>query len=227
MRRHRAPAQVAAGVFTCVAVLTSCGTSPADESTHPSEPSEAPRLPLADCDAPTPTGKVDRSGYGIGRTSGLKYSRGVMQVSIDASDGRPDECVEFAKWGNDSVEIAPDSLLFTFSGGNGEGGQFEFLASALTGERTPDSRDVGELTDPISAMVGVSVDGIYYTAPACSLTLTRVSGHRAAGRFTCAQAISQDANPFAPSDDVPYDEDPAPTPAPLTARLTGRFDVRR
>ena len=218
MRVHWAAGSIA---LSLAAVLSACGTSSVDESTRPSQPSDAPRLSVADCDEATPTGKVDRRAYG------LTYSRGVMQVKIDPSDGRRSQCVEFAKWGNESVEIPPDSLLFTFSGGNGEGGQFEFLASALTGERTPGQRTVGELTDPISAMIGVSVGGTYYTAPACSLTLTKVSGHHAAGRFACAQAVAQDANPFAPSDDVPYDDAPTPTASPLTASLTGRFDVQR
>ncbi|MCF8570318.1 hypothetical protein L5G32_08565 [Gordonia sp. HY002] len=221
MRVHRAAGSWAAGSLALSLALAACGTSPVDESTDPSQPSGAPRLSLADCDEATPTGTVNRSAYG------LKYSRGVMQVKIEPSDGRRSQCVEFAKWGNESVESPPDSLLFTFSGGNGEGGQFEFLASALTGERTPANRTVGELTDPISAMVGVSAAGTYYTAPACSLTLTKVSGRHTAGRFTCTQAVAQNADPFAPSDDVPYDEDPAPTSTPLTARLTGRFDVQR
>ncbi|WOC11492.1 hypothetical protein [Gordonia sp. MP11Mi] len=217
MRRAATPVIFAAA---CASALTACGSSDPDEPSRPAQPSEAPRLALDDCDAATRTGRIDRSAYG------LRYAHGVMQVKIEPSRGN-DQCVEFTKWGNAAVEVPPDTLLFTFSGGGGEGAQFEFLASALTGGRIPGSPPARRLTDPISAKVGVSVDGAYYAASTCSLALTQVTEKHAAGRFECPEAIAQDANPFSPSDDVPYDEEPAPPSSPRTATLSGRFEVGR
>lgn len=218
--RVRRAATSAVCVVACGAALAACGTSDTGDDVPPARPSQAPRLPLDDCDASTRTGKVDRSAYD------LWYAHGVMQVKVEPSNGG-DQCVEFTKWGNAAVEVPPDSLLFTFAGGVGEGGQFEFLASALTGGRVPGSPPAGDLTKPISAKAGVSVDDVYYAASACSLTLTEVTAFQATGRFDCPDAIATSANPFSPSDDVPYDEEPTAPSSPRTAHLSGRFDVRR
>ncbi|MCF8589893.1 hypothetical protein [Gordonia liuliyuniae] len=219
MRARRAATPVVYAA-ACAVALAACGSSDPDEPSRPPQPSEAQRLSLDDCDAATRTGTVDR------RVHGLRYAHGVMQVRVEPSRG-DDQCIEFLKWGNAAVGVPPDTLLFTFSGGGGEGGQFEFLSSALTGGRIPGSPPAGKLTDPISAKVGVSVDGAYYAASTCSLTLTQVTEQRATGRFDCPEAIEQSANPFSPSDDVPYDDEPAPTSSPRTADLSGRFDVVR
>lgn len=199
--------------------LAGCAAPAADDAADDPQQSTAPHLSLDECDAATPKGRVDRSARG------LRFTRGVMQVKVEPSDGRA-ECVEFGKWGNASVEVPPDSLLFTFSGGSGEGGQFEFLASALTGRPVPGSRKPGTLTDPISAEVGVSVAGTYFTDSTCALTLTLVGTRRAAGRFDCTEAIEREANPFSPSDDVPHEEQPGRQAPPRTAALSGRFDVQ-
>ncbi|GAA4680103.1 hypothetical protein [Gordonia humi] len=209
-------ARYAVGVAAAALLVGGCASS-GDQ--HVPERADAPRLDPARCDAPTPVGDVDRSAYG------LRYTRGTMRIRVEPTDAEA-RCVEFAKSGNPSVEVPPDTLLFTFAGTDGEGGQFEFLASALTGGRVPGSPPAPKLTAPIPARVGVSVDGLYYSATACSLTLTRVGAAAAAGRFDCPEAVADDANPFAPSDDVPYDEAPTPTAPPATARLSGRFEVQ-
>ncbi|WP_132993240.1 hypothetical protein [Gordonia zhaorongruii] len=217
---------VAALTLTTGFLLSACGQeAPPEQQARPSSTGRAERLALADCAKPAPSGTRDRSGYG------LAYSTGAMQVAVEPEGGR-EQCVEFPRWGKPDVQVPPDTLLFTFSGGNGEGGQFEFAASALTGARVPPVRGrprpkERSLDKPIAATVGVAIDGIYYTSRSCALTLTTIDEESAAGRFDCPDAIEQTANPFDPSDDVPHDVPAEPDHPVRSATLSGRFDVQR
>jgi hypothetical protein len=203
-----------AAVVAAALLLTGCSTNAAVD--EPPAPRPAKALAAEKCDEPTPTGKIDRLGYD------LRFTRGAVRIKI--RDGRGERCVQFAKWGNANIDVPPDSLLYYFSGGRGDGTQVEFRAVDLAGGKLPDTRPLGRLDHPINATVGVSIDGVYYTSPTCALTLTVSNSRRAAGRFACPQALAQTANPFDPSDDVSFDDPPA-SPPPATAVLSGRFDV--
>ncbi|GEE00927.1 hypothetical protein nbrc107696_13730 [Gordonia spumicola] len=199
------------------AALLVAGCSTPESAERAPSPPRAKRLATSACDEPSATGKVERQGYD------LRFTRGSMRVKVSLAGS--EQCVEFAKWGDPNPEVPPDSLLFTFSGGRGDGAQLEFLSVDLAGGKLPDTRPLGKLNHPINATVGVSIGGTYYTSSTCSLTLTSSNAHRAAGRFDCPTAVSQAANPLDPSDDVSYD-DPSTAPTATTAALSGRFDVR-
>ncbi len=203
------------GVVAAGLLVAGCSTPPAHDTTAP--PAPAKRLSLSACDEATPTGKVERIGYG------LRFTRGSMQIKVRDAGG--EQCVGFARWGNPDVEVPPDTLMYLFSGGRGEGAQIEFLGVDLAGGKLPDTKPLGPLRHPIRATVGVSMSGAYYTSSTCSLTLTASNSRRAAGRFDCPQAFAQAANPFNPSDDVSYEEPTTVPPAPRTAVVSGLFDV--
>ncbi|WP_240194034.1 MULTISPECIES: hypothetical protein [unclassified Gordonia (in: high G+C Gram-positive bacteria)] len=206
--------RLAAVIVPAAVVLVGCSSNTAVDQAPAPRPVKA--LAAEKCDEPTPTGKIDRLGYD------LRFTRGAIRIKL--RDGRAERCVQFAKWGNANIDVPPDSLLYYFSGGRGDGAQVEFRAVDLAGGKLPDTRPLGRLDHPINATVGVSINGVYYTSTTCELTLTVSNSRRAAGRFSCPQALAQTANPFDPSDDVSFDDPPASPPA-TAAALSGRFDV--
>lgn len=204
--------------------LTACGTdaTTVDESVPP-PPHNGSTKTLADgdCSATPAAGRIVRSGYG------LNYSRGTMTVSVKRPGSQ--RCVAFAKSGRTDPAVPPDTLLFTFTGDRGEGGQLEFLAVDLAGGILPwlagaSAREPGA---PITATVGVSLDGTYFTSATCTLRLATVTETRAAGRFDCPDALAARANPFDPDDDVSYDDPTVPAAPPESAALSGLFTVEK
>lgn len=228
----RSPA-IAAALLATAALLAACGSS-ADDSgpgelgpppaTAPANP-PAPRLDPVACTATPAPGEVVRTGYG------LDYPAGDMHIGLTPLDGAPPVCVKFAKSGPVDPQVPPDAILFTFAGPDGEGGQIEFEAVALTGGVLPHLGDgvfprVGPLDHPIPARVGLSLDGRYYAGDQCTLLLTQVTQVGASGRFDCPSAAIMPGNTFAPDDDVDYDLDDT-TPPPPVAALGGWFTLRR
>ena len=146
------------------------------------------------------------------------------------------ECVTFGKCGNASPEVPLDSLLFTFRGAGTDGGQISFAGVALAGGTLPplgpnQPPRVGPLHETIPADIGVSLGGKYYLASGCPLKLVAMGPKRAAGVFSCPNAIPLRENPLAPNDAAPNPDDegddgetathaapapgqPAPPPAP-------------
>ncbi|MBM7367301.1 hypothetical protein [Gordonia hydrophobica] len=221
-RTRRALSAVAA---CAVAALTACGGDPAPDAAD-SSPSPTPAstkvLGAAECTVVPPAGKIARSGYA------LRYGTGDMTVSVTPADGTA-QCVRFAKTGRPDPNVPPDTLLFTFAGDRGEGGQLEFLAVDLAGGVLPWPKDARARNPdaPITSTVGVSIDGVYYTSSTCTLKLQRVTEWEASGRFDCPQAFAQSANPLDPNDDITYDETPVPAQPPKTAKLSGLFQVTK
>ncbi|EGD54755.1 hypothetical protein SCNU_12732 [Gordonia neofelifaecis NRRL B-59395] len=190
---------------------------------HPSsvEASTA-RIDAAACEATPPSGRIVRSGYG------LSYSTGTMTIAVKPDGGAP-TCVEFAKSGRADPAVPPDTLLFTFAGDRGEGAQLEFLAVDLAGGTLPwpagaVARPPGA---PITTTVGVSLDGVYFASPSCTLALTTVTDQRAAGRFSCPSAVAQTEDPLNPDDDIAHDDPATAATPPKTAALSGLFVVGR
>lgn len=222
-------------VVGAVLTLTACGTgttAPPTGSVPAPDRAATEVLNAAACTAVPTAGGIVRSGYG------LNYSRGDITISVAPGDG-PARCLQFAKSGPTDPNVPPDTLLFTFAGDRGEGAQLEFLAVDLAGAILPWPRGATARIpgSPITSTIGVSIDGVYYTSPTCTLKLQTVTDKKAAGRFDCPQAIAETANPLNPNDDVTYDEpsvpaDPAPPTEPVveptrTAALSGLFEVGR
>lgn len=216
--------------LAAVALLTGCSTS-TGPLTGPSDtgrsapPAATPgiRHDAGACAKTPEFTHVVRTGYG------LDYRSGSAHVAVNRYDGAPTTCVEFAKSGPPDPQVPPDTLLFTFTGSDGEGLQIEFPTVALTGGVLPPLGDgyfprVGPLTTPINARVGAAVNGAYYLAEQCSLLLTRVDSRGATGRFDCPAAGTPALNPFAPSDDVDYAADDTVPPPPI-ATLGGWFEL--
>ncbi|MGB3697394.1 MAG: hypothetical protein WBA05_08175 [Gordonia sp. (in: high G+C Gram-positive bacteria)] len=233
---HRRTGVVLAVLAMC-APLAACAadqTPAAPVSSAPPPPPQAVTrtLAAADCAATAPSGRIVRSGYD------LRYSAGSMRVAV-ATAGRPARCVEFSKSGRADPNVPPDTLLFTFAGGRGEGAQLEFLAVDLAGGVLPWPVGASARTpgSPITATVGVSVGGAFYRSDSCTLTLTMANETKAAGRFECPAALTQAENPMDPNDDVSYDEPSAPAApgapippaaaAPATATLSGLFTISK
>lgn len=228
MNRNRASTVTAALAGTALLLTaTACGTddeSLANSSTSAAAPAPAQPtteiLSAADCQKTPQPGPVVRSGYG------LDYPSGDMQISVAPVDG-PTRCVQFTKSGRADPVVPPDALLFTFAGSRGEGAQVEFLAVDLAGGILPWPVGASARTpgSPITATVGVSLGGVYYTSPTCTLALPTVTENKAAGKFTCPEAIAQTANPMDPTDDVEHDDSPHPAGPPKTAVVSGVFEV--
>lgn len=220
-RRTAAVAATAAALLSASA----CGgdtvdPSPSDKATSPQGSTKI--LKDAECTTVPKSGEIARSGYD------LHYTEGEMKVSV-APSGEAARCVQFAKSGPQDPNVPPDTLLFTFAGNRGEGAQLEFLAVDLAGGVLPWPRGATARTPgtPITATVGVSIGGVYYTSSTCSLKLQAVGKGTASGRFDCPKAYAQTANPLDPNDDVSYDETSAPPQSPKTATLSGLFEVER
>ncbi|WP_246007658.1 hypothetical protein [Gordonia oryzae] len=180
-------------------------------------------LDPGECARTPPTGAIDLVAY----DSRFTWSRVLVAVSPFGGTGR---CYSFAKSGNASPEVPPDSLLFTFSGPGTDGAQLGFLAGDLTGGGPPPVAGTptpGPLTGPITALVGVSVDGVYRSSATCRLTVTAMSSPLAAGHFTCPEATVLTANPFSPNDEGPFEDSSAPAmPSDSdTATLSGWFEL--
>jgi len=223
--RSRFVRTAALGAVT-VAVLAACSDDAG--RTAPSAPdgrtATAPvkQVAAAECARTPERGKIVRTGYG------LSYESGTMTVEVKAADGSA-RCLQFSKSGPADPQVPPDTLLFTFAADGGQGAQLEFLSVDLSGGVLPPIGDgvlhrVRPLDSPINALVGVAVDGKYFRATNCALTLSTVNEEGASGRFSCPQAFSQTANPFAPDDDVDHDA-PDAEPTAQTVTLSGWFDV--
>lgn len=215
------------------AVLAGCSASSQGRSTRPVEQvkhdAAAPgahqplqRRDLAACATMPPYGPISRNGRD------LSFSSGSMHVQV-SPDGAPPVCGELAKSGPADPQVPPDTMLFTFAGTGGDGAQLEFYAVDLTGGVLPPLGDgyvprVGPLNHPINARVGAAVDGKYYRAEQCALTLTEVHSETIRGRFDCPRATLS-ADPFAPAEDVDHNVDDS-IPPPATASLSGWFALK-
>ncbi|MYR06409.1 hypothetical protein GTV32_08820 [Gordonia sp. SID5947] len=245
-------------VIAIVSVIAGCGTDGAPNtpvsSATPSTPTASAHLNAAECRETPEAGRIDRTGAGLEFRSGTvriamsdsrataRRTPGGAPASADAGDV-DNECFGFGKWGNPSPEVPPDTLLFVFKGPGTDGAQVEFSVGDLTGGVLPPIGGtrprVGPLTAPINAAIGVSVDGAYYHSTSCPLTITAMASERAAASFTCQRADQNDANPFAPDDDVTYDTDestptspgattsttPTPVGSPSGITLSGWFEL--
>lgn len=254
-RRPGKRAAVFVSLGAALAVTAGCGDAP-QPTTGASAASSLPAaaqptsqvLADSDCQATPPSGPIDHLGYD------LKFSAGQVRVAVSttpsslpvpapavpppaagqsaassaapsssASSGAPgSRCYGFSRWGNADPSVPPDSLLFAFKGSSSDGARISFFVGDLT--RAPRRAPM----PAIAAEVGVSIDGDYYQSAQCTLQLTAMSAQRGAGYFHCPGAVEASANPFAPSDDVPYDSDASPAPttsAPRTAMLSGWFTV--
>ncbi|NLG46202.1 hypothetical protein [Gordonia sp. (in: high G+C Gram-positive bacteria)] len=232
MNRNRATVASAAAGAALLLALTACGGggSSSTSSTSASVPAPAPaptqatteQIAAADCQKTPQSGPVVRSGYG------LNYSSGEMNIAVTPVDGAT-RCVQFTKSGRTDPVVPPDALLFTFAGDRGEGAQVEFLAVDLAGGILPWPVGASARTpgSPITATVGVSLDGVYYTSSTCTLELPTVTENKAAGKFTCPEAIAQSANPLDPTDDVGHEDSQNPAGAPKTAVVSGLFEVAK
>ncbi|WAC54534.1 hypothetical protein [Gordonia sp. SL306] len=219
-----------------VSVIAACGTgdgqdTPTSSSASPT-PTASAHLDAAECTETPESGRIDRTGADLDFRSGAlrvamvdspatdRDNPAGAPASAEVGDGDT-ECLGFSKWGNPRPEVPPDTLLFVFKGPGTDGAQLEFLASDLTGGVLPPIGStrptVGPLSKPINAAVGVSVDGAYYHSNSCPLKITAMSSRRAAASFTCQRATRNDANPFAPDDDVTYDADESTPASPSTA----------
>lgn len=224
---------VLAGAALLVSACGDDGTTAAPDSTDSTPAKTSTKVVNAAACTTTPTaGEIVRSGYG------LNYSSGDMTISVAPVDG-PARCLQFAKSGLTDPNVPPDTLLFTFAGDRGEGAQLEFLAVDLAGAILPWPRGATARVpgSPITSTIGVSIDGVYYTSPTCTLKLQTVTAEKASGRFDCPQAIAQTANPLDPNDDITYDDEstvptapvqpPTPTDQTKTAALSGLFEVEK
>lgn len=213
----------AAAAMTVIMVIGACTTT---ESTPPQQsspaasdmPTTSARVDPAVCARKPPDGRIDRSAHG------LAFRNGSVYVGVTPTPGATPpgpaapsstapaaaSCYEFAKSGNPAPGVPPDAMLFTFDGARGDGAQIEFLVVDLTGGVLPPigpvRPTVGPLNQPINARVGVSLDGIYRQSTTCRLQITAMSPTLAAGSFDCPAAMTSDADPLNPSDDVPDDE---------------------
>ncbi|MFM9379165.1 hypothetical protein [Gordonia sp. VNK21] len=208
---------VAAGLTAC-----SDDTAPQPDPADSAGSATVQTPASSECDRTPDRGTIERTGYG------LRYTTGSLTVSLRPADGAA-SCLRFTKSGPADPQVPPDSLLFTFSGGPGQGAQLEFLAVDLSPAILPPLGDgqvrrYRQVSAPIPAQVGVAVHGNYFHTDHCTLALAAVSKARAAGRFDCPQAYASPANPFDPSDDVDYEGQD--TPHPATAALSGWFEIR-
>lgn len=211
----------------------------------------APQDP-ARCAAKPPSGTIDRQGFELNFTRGHILIASGQTTASSAQQGQPalpttsaaqqissaPACYEFARWGQSTPDVPPDTLLFVFKGDGTDGAQIEFPVGELTGEHLPPTDGprppVGPLTAPITATVGLSEKGAYRSSAACSLILTAMSSKRAAGSFQCPETVVSAQNPLAPDDDVPFDDEGTTstgTPAPDAASqprvgLAGWFDLQ-
>ncbi|NKY93012.1 hypothetical protein HGA00_06270 [Gordonia sputi] len=271
--RLTAPLAIAAaGTSIMAACADSTSVTRAVQSSSATPTTSAQQDP-ARCAEKAPSGSIDRQGYdlrftrghilisprpltaspaqaGVGGQVGAAGQVGADgQVAASASPtaqqmSSAPACYEFARWGEPTPDVPPESLLFVFKGDGTDGAQIEFPVGALTGEHLPPTDGprppVGPLTTSITATVGLSEKGTYRSSTTCTLTLTAMSSKRAAGSFDCPETIVAEQNPLDPDDDVPVDDDgaaPAATPAPAAAptpgarperptSLTGWFDLQ-
>lgn len=223
-------------VAGCSGDATSTGTQSAAASS--SMPAESTLVDAQRCAQKPPTGAIDRTGYDLRFTRGRIYISSTPAAPQAATplppEGAPPQpatpttstsrptttCHRFERWGDPVPDVPPDSLLFVFKGGDGDGAQVEFPVNELTGEHLPPigvSRPtVGPLTEPIAATIGLSADGTFHSSGTCRLRLTAMSAKRAAGHFDCPAATLADTDPLNPDDDVPFDEESS-TPPPSAA----------
>lgn len=169
--------------------------------------------------------------------------RVVPVTNAPAAPTDDEECISLRKWGRASPEVPPDGLLFTFRGAGTDGAQISFPAVSLTGGVLPpvgpNHPKVGPLVESFPADIGISLGGKYYLAVGCPLKVVAMSSRRAAGHFTCTNAIPMRENPLAPDEaetdlddgtDTTPPERPAPPPgqpvaAPDAIRISGWFEV--
>lgn len=240
--RRRPAGWRAAALVLAVAIpaVSACGSDDAPATSSPSAAPIPPAQPIdsASCRQAPPKGEIDRSGQRLAFRSGnIKIAIGSTTGSQRNAPGGPGtgdvRCYEFTRWGPEKPDVPPDSLLFVFKGNGTDGAQIEFLVSELTGGNLPPIGNsagtrAGPLDKPLNAQIGVSVGGIYHQSPACQLTVTGMSDDLAAGSFSCPAAAREDANPFAPSDDVPFDADETSTPGPASSKtvtVSGWFQL--
>lgn len=206
-------------------------------------------VPASECQQTPATGHVDRMGSGLSFRNGqIRVAVTPLPSTTPAPAPAPEigvppvapipsappsstanqvksQCFGFGRWGNNDPSVPPDSLLFSFKGGTNDGAQVSFFVGDLTGGEPPpppgERRTVTPLVAPINAQVGVSVNGKYYSATQCSLKITAMSSAKASGYFQCPTATTSEANPFAPSDDVPYDAEDSTTPTVAPPAVPG------
>ncbi|MGW0038801.1 hypothetical protein [Gordonia sp. NPDC003376] len=219
VRRSRS-AFATTGVVLAGALLTACagsdGPSPVSSAASSTQAASV-RLDPKRCAQTPQASRIDRSA------TGLRFTHGRMLIAIAPATGTAatseTSCYEFGKSGNPTPEVPPDTLLFTFAGPGTDGAQVEFLVGDLTGGVLPPIGDVrptvGPLTGVITAQVGVSVGGVYRTSSTCRLSLTAVTGERMAGHVDCPTAVTAQANPFAPGEEITDDEDASGVPDAL------------
>lgn len=227
--RRRTPAALA--VLAGVAAVAACTSPPVVDVETP--PAPAPRLAVAECQAPPPAGRIERAA------ADLSFSRGELRMLVTKPGAEP-ECVLFTKSGNARPDVPPESLLFTFAGPDGQGAQLEFLVVDLTGGILPivhgDRPPIPGLANGIPAQAGISLDGNYFHSDDCRLQITAMSPIDAAGAFTCDTAVQWPVNPLSPADEVALEDetagpsaesttaaDDAPDPAPPTVSLSGWY----
>ena len=271
MRLTALLAIAAAGTSTMAACADSTSVTRAAQSSSATPTTSAQQDP-ARCAEKAPSGSIDRQGYDLRFTRGhilispRPLTASPAQVGVGGQVGAAGQvgadgqvvapasptaqqmssapaCYEFARWGEPTPDVPPDSLLFVFKGDGTDGAQIEFPVGALTGEHLPPTDGprppVGPLNTPITATVGLSEKGTYRSSTTCKLTLTAMSSKRAAGSFDCPETIVAEQNPLDPNDDVPVDDDsaaPAAAPAPgaptpgaqpeRPTSLTGWFDLQ-
>lgn len=240
--RRSARAVLATGTLvTVVAGLAACETDPGTPATSsPAVPSTTDAAKVIDaqqCTRAPHSGRVDRSARDLRFSHGHLYlgtavgssapsSREQSPTFGSAAPQAVSDCHEFAKSGNPTPDVPPDTLLFTFSGGGDDGALIEFPVGELTGGALPPIGDVrptvGPLTGPITATTEMSVGGMHYRSTGCELRLSAMSPKRAAGSVLCSTGLVGGADAFNPTDDVDGRTTPAQVPGPA---MSGWFDL--
>ncbi|WP_245555646.1 hypothetical protein [Gordonia soli] len=222
MTRVRRSSVVGALAASVVVIACACGAvteGPTPASSTSAAPTTSQRLNSDQCRETPPKGQIDRSG------SELRFHKGSIRVALDRIRPAADapqanqanrtsvdttDCLGFPRWGSPAPDVPPDTLLFVFKGPGTDGAQIEFNVGDLTGGVLPPvgpvRPTVGPLDKPIGATIGASVDGAYYQASRCSLSISAMSKKKAAASFTCPATTRSDSNPLAPDDDVSHDD---------------------
>ncbi|GAA2051804.1 hypothetical protein GCM10009722_06360 [Williamsia deligens] len=151
----------------------------------------------------------------------MRFTRGEAAVSVQrlpapvpadrtpgaTGTGTDIGCFVFERWGPPNPVVPVESVLLAFRGPGADGVLIDMsLADFVARPRVP-------------AQIGVVVDGRHYQGT-CTVETTDLGETRAAGVFVCPSAVLDDANPFAPDDDIaasdrsPEPETTSPPPVP-------------